>query len=91
MIKDFCGRPIEVGQIVVYGVSNRDYPINVGKVLEIKEGHAVSYGNKPPMIVIKGFNNARVSRISPHYDELSKRVVILDNPPEELVEYFKDD
>lgn len=68
-LKDMLDTPIEVGDPVVFGKSNRHNPINVGIVQYIKrEGDWNILG-------IKGEGNSRISEIS--WKGVTDRVIVL--------------
>lgn len=68
-LMDMLGTPIEVGDPVVFGKSNRYKPINVGIVKEIiQEGDWNT-------LYIQGKGNSRVSEIS--WRGVTDRVVVL--------------
>lgn len=65
------GRELTVGDVVAYGKSNRDNPINVGVIVNLY------YKGKDDIEII-GFNNKRPG-ILPYW-ESDRRIVLL--PPE---------
>ena len=67
---DFYGREIKVGNLVVYGKSNRHDPLMVGEIVEIDEdvGH---WGE----ITIHGVKNSKAGTLSGF--KINQRIVIL--------------
>lgn len=68
-LKDMLDTPIEVGDPVVFGKSNRHNPINVGIVKEIKQEDGWN------TLYIQGKGNSRISEIS--WKGATDRVVVL--------------
>jgi len=65
VFKDMFGNEIEVGNIVAYGKSNRDYPIQIGKVIGIDEFN----------IEVIGKGNTQSGKLKGPYSEA--RIIIL--------------
>lgn len=78
-MKDYFGREIQVGDLVVYGKSDRWKPLNVGSVQEVSEDSMKVLGH--------GNTIAGTIRCSWVDKGINKRVVIL---PESLMEYLDE-
>jgi hypothetical protein len=78
-MKDYFNKEIKVGDLVVYGKSDRWKPLNVGVVQEV---------DRDSMKVL-GHGNAKAGEISCYRGDngVNKRVVIL---PESLMEYLDE-
>ena len=70
---DMRGVQLQVGDVIVYGRSNRNYPINMGKVIGFEEG-AKYLGKETYNILIKGNNALAISRVPSFH---SSRVLVL--------------
>lgn len=78
-MKDYFGREIKVGDLVVYGKSSRYNPLNVGVVQEVGEDS----------MKVLGHGNTKAGEISCYSRDngVNKRVVIL---PESYGEYLDE-
>lgn len=71
---DYFGKEVEAGHIIAYGKSDRDYPMSVGKVLEVNDKSLKVIGaGKGRAAVIKGNNHWSVGFSG------STRVIILSD------------
>ena len=68
-MKDYFGKEIQVGDLVVYGKSSRHNPLNVGVVQEVSEDSMKVLGN----------GNTKAGEIScyPSDNGVNKRVIVL--------------
>lgn len=68
-MKDYFGRDIQVGDLVVYGKSSREKPIGVGRVQSVEQ-HTM---------VVMGLNSSKPGEIKQGYSlsGYNERVIIL--------------